>query len=1519
MADRFPLIVNASSRKIEELVAGDNLDLTGNGIIVSGDVGNGKYLKSDGGFVVWDSPGDVYLTASQTLQNKTLESCTISGSLNFLSNIPNSALSNASININGTGVMLGDSVTTPDNNTTYTVSAVDGVTAQEKIIRLTSGGNAGAGVDDDITLIGGSNVTLSRLNDEITINSSFTDTNTVTRVASATGGSFVSGDVEIAAGAFTSVSQTGSTITIAGQDTDTITQLRVGIGGSFAPGDFTIIQGANTTITQSTNDITIASDDTVTRVRGGLSGGSYVTGDVDITGGGDTTVSQSGNTITISSTDSDTITRLRGTTSGTYTSGDLTIVAGGATTVSQTGSTITISSVNTDTNYAVSNNGGLNLTPSNQFEIKNVGNFSDSRLIKWDNANKQFVSGIIEDDGSSVTIGGDLIIEGTTTTVDSTTVVVNDNELELRKGSNIVGTDGGIRLNRTTNGAGVVQSYSSLQWLESGGYWRITDGSVHKQIVTDIDAMTLTNKTLTSPTLTNPVLGAATATTINGLAVTTTVGSTLTVASNKTATVNNTLTFQGTDNATASFGAGGTVAYTNTNTLGDFQTTTSTLLRGVISDSTGTASLVFSQSPQFSVSLQTDSTSFDVFNTTATTINAFGDATTLNLGVTQGNTNVLGNLVVAEDATFGTVSGDTFTVNGTTDFVNNDIIVRGSSGFGLRLGRGNNAIATNTAVGFNVLGANTTGLQNTGLGYSAIQNLTVGVRNTSVGYQALAVSQEGQDNVAMGVVTLLNLSNGQKNVAVGNSSGDQLTGGDANVFLGYYAGYNCQGSGNVIIGPADTSDPADSATYAPVNATGNRQLVIGSGTETWLSGDANFNIFFPQSITTGFDTTIGGDLNVNGSHVRIKASNVSIVDKDLEIGATTNTNFNGTVTDNSPTITGVTTTSGLVPGMEIVINTVGITVDGGATARIQSIDVVNESVTLDNNLLGSSGNASFTATGPNDFSADGGGLILKGSTDHTILWENSTDQWEVSENFNVPTGRAYRWNNEAVIQNQQIGPSTTGTTWTLGSDVTASSLTSVGTLNSLTVGGVLLVGTNSTSNNIASAIFEGNPTTNVGNFAVTSSTSTPAVGEQLGNLAFADSGHVQSAFIGAGRDGGTWTSGSSQPTLLKFNTTPDGSASPGGFTRMTIRGDGKVSISSDGTADGLLTIKGDSDATGTPSIRLLDGSDTREVSVSNTAGDFVVSTHGTDNNAHGQIKIFESGIIQLLNGGASGTLTERLRVTTDGQVLIGTDIQNSFNGVGQAHNLIVAGSTSDTDITDNSSAAITISNTDGTANNTAGLHFAREDTDGNPHYTGASIVTQFKETQVTGQYPKADLVLLTSTSANNAPSEKMRVHANGAVTKPDNPLIQTVMSDVYGASQSLTTSPPSAISNGGASISRGTNGFSTTGANAYTYVCPVDGIYAVFAHISLGNVTQPDGTREAGDRTIWTMGYTLGGGNLPLQNYVEIIDTNVFDFENASYYNVWNFTAGTRVGCGLNSGNGTASGLAMQWGIHLIQ
>ena len=119
------------------------------------------------------------------------------------------------------------------------------------------------------------------------------------------------------------------------------------------------------------------------------------------------------------------------------------------------------------------------------------------------------------------------------------------------------------------------------------------------------------------------------------------------------------------------------------------------------------------------------------------------------------------------------------------------------------------------------------------------------------------------------------------------------------------------------------------------------------------------------------------------------------------------------------------------------------------------------------------------------------------------------------------------------------------------------------------------------------------------------------------------------------------------------------------------------------------------------------------------------------------------------------------------------------------------------------------------------------------------------------------------------------------------------------------------ISQGGAALNKGDTSWTTTGSNAYTFVCPVDGIYVVHAHVSYGNI--------GGGRKIWVMSYTLGGGNLPLSSYVEIMDHESQNYANFSYYDTYEFTAGTRVGMGKNGGSGTVTGQTFHWGIHLLQ
>lgn len=95
----------------------------------------------------------------------------------------------------------------------------------------------------------------------------------------------------------------------------------------------------------------------------------------------------------------------------------------------------------------------------------------------------------------------------------------------------------------------------------------------------------------TSPTLVTPTLGAATATTINGLTITSSTGI-LTITNGKTVSFSNQLTFTGTDSSSVAFGTGGTVTYTiasGTSALGTGAIASGTCASAVTTAATGTA------------------------------------------------------------------------------------------------------------------------------------------------------------------------------------------------------------------------------------------------------------------------------------------------------------------------------------------------------------------------------------------------------------------------------------------------------------------------------------------------------------------------------------------------------------------------------------------------------------------------------------------------------------------------------------------------------------------------------------------------------------------------------------------------------------------------------------------------------------------------------------------------------------------------------------------------------------------
>jgi hypothetical protein len=107
----------------------------------------------------------------------------------------------------------------------------------------------------------------------------------------------------------------------------------------------------------------------------------------------------------------------------------------------------------------------------------------------------------------------------------------------------------------------------------------------------------------------------------------------------------------------------------------------------------------------------------------------------------------------------------------------------------------------------------------------------------------------------------------------------------------------------------------------------------------------------------------------------------------------------------SPTVQFETTGSAII-GTDLTV-TGNLTVNGSTTTiNTTNLTVDDKNIELAHSLSGQA---------PTDAAADGGGIILKGDTDHTILWSNANNSWDFSENVSVATGSAFQINNSNVL------------------------------------------------------------------------------------------------------------------------------------------------------------------------------------------------------------------------------------------------------------------------------------------------------------------------------------------------------------------------------------------------------------------------------------------------------------------------------------------------------------------------
>lgn len=179
-------------------------------------------------------------------------------------------------------------------------------------------------------------------------------------------------------------------------------------------------------------------------------------------------------------------------------------------------------------------------------------------------------------------------------------------------------------------------------------------------------------------------------------------------------------------------------------------------------------------------------------------------------------------------------------------------------------------------------------------------------------------------------------------------------------------------------------------------------------------------------LTLGTNQTVTGNKTFNGTvSVATPSANAHATTKLYVDNAVAGATITIIGTDNQIAVAGNTISLAAnitTPGNLTV--TGDLTVQGNTTTLNTSTLVVE-----DKNIV-----LANVAT-PDDTTADGAGISVLGASTKTFNWVDSTDAWTSSEHLNLLTGKAYYINGTSVLNST-----------TLGSGITGSSLTSVGTI-----------------------------------------------------------------------------------------------------------------------------------------------------------------------------------------------------------------------------------------------------------------------------------------------------------------------------------------------------------------------------------------------------------------------------------------------------------------------------------------
>lgn len=240
-------------------------------------------------------------------------------------------------------------------------------------------------------------------------------------------------------------------------------------------------------------------------------------------------------------------------------------------------------------------------------------------------------------------------------------------------------------------------------------------------------------------------------------------------------------------------------------------------------------------------------------------------------------------------------------------------------------------------------------------------------------------------------------------------------------------------------------------------ASGNTKTVnIATGGDPGSSTNVNLgSIEGGTTVLSSPTTVVSGTLIVSGTTTTVNSSTLTVDDKTIELGAVTvgpvsNTGTVGNISGSDPwtaTITGMTSTAGLIAGSELAATDGTGSIGTGGSYIVTSINsATSVTFTATSGTAPIEGTISeITTTGATEITADGGGIVLKGATDKTLSWVGSTQRWT----FNNPVEATSLQNTAIGSEDESTGRFTTveSTVVTGTAPFTVASTTVVNNLN----------------------------------------------------------------------------------------------------------------------------------------------------------------------------------------------------------------------------------------------------------------------------------------------------------------------------------------------------------------------------------------------------------------------------------------------------------------------------------------